>query len=602
MGLPSVFRAGPVSVAQFRYIALFHLVGPIFRRFRLRLCFGMAALLVVDLLQLTIPRYLKIGVDELEQGTADSHRLLLLCCFILLTAVVAAVLKYCWRTLLIGFSRYLETDLREQLFSHVLDMDQCFLNRHPPGEIMAHAANDLAAVQMAFGMGLAAAADILVLTGASVLFMLHISPPLTLTTLAPLPLLAACAWLLSRELHKRFEQVQAQFSLLTEFSRNTLVSIRMIKGCTREGQQIRDFDRLSRKYVRSSVSTAVMQGLLMPVSVLTGSAAMLIALYVGGRMVIANVITLGDFVAFTTFLSMLSMPLVMAGWVTGLLRRGLTSLARIHRLLTEESALAASLRPAPPGTAILQSRPRIALRQLSFTYPGAAAPALQKIELEIGPGVLGITGRTGSGKSTLCSLLVRLYPVPDQSFIFAGHDVNLLDPALIREQISYAGRTASLFSGTAAENISLARPEASLTEIKAAAKAAAVHEEILAMPDGYQTRLGERGVRLSGGQKQRLALARAILSHRPILIVDDGLSSLDADTSQQVFAALRERMTGKTLIVVTYQVSLLAAADHVLIMEQGRIADQGSHAQLLARNAFYQESTRGQQDRRRIGG
>lgn len=558
----------------------------------------MAALLVVDLLQLTIPGYLKIGVDELEQGAADSRRLVQLCLFILLTAFVAAGLKYCWRILLIGFSRYLEADLRERLFAHVLRMDQGFLNRHPPGDIMAHAANDLAAVQMAFGLGLAAAADILVLAGASLLFMLHINLRLTLIALAPLPLLVGCAWLLSRELHKRFEQVQAQFGLLTECARNTLISIRMIKSCTREELQMRHFARLSENYVRSSVRTAMMQGLLMPVAVLAGSAAMLLALYFGGRMVIDQAITLGDFVAFTTFLSMLSMPLAMAGAVTGLLRRGLTSLARIHRLLTEKADLTASLQQVSLNTIILQSRPRLSLRQLSFTYPSATAPALHEIDLEIGPGVLGITGKTGSGKSTLCSLLVRLYPVPDNSFFFAGHEVNQLDPALVRQQISYAGRTAFLFSGTAAENISLTKPDASLAEIQAAAQAAAVHDEIMAMPEGYQTRLGEKGLRLSGGQQQRLALARAILSKRPVLIVDDGLSSLDADTSQQVFAALRDLMRGKTLIVVTYHVRLLAAADHILIMDQGRIADQGSHEHLLLRNALYQESARSQQDRR----
>ncbi len=580
-------------------IALLHLVSPIFYRFRVRLFFGIAALVIVDLLQLTIPRYLKIGVDELKQGTADHQRLLQLCFFIILTALAAGVLKYFWRTLLIGFSRYVETDLRDRLFSHVLNMDQFFLNRHPPGDIMAYAANDLAAVQMAFGMGLAAAADILVFAGASVLFMVHISPSLTLTTLTPLPLLAICAWLLSRELHKRFDMVQTQFGLLTEFSRNTLISIRMIKGYTREEQQIRDFEKLGKEYVKSSVRTAMMQGLLFPVSVLTGSVAMLLALYFGGEMVIHNTITLGEFVAFTTFLAMLAMPLAVAGWVTGLLRRGLTSLERIQHLLTEESSLAPSLQPTPLSTSILQSRPHISLRQLSVTYPNTTSPALNKIDLEISPGVLGITGKTGSGKSTLCSLLVRLYPVTDGSFIFAGHDVNQLDLALVRQHISYAGRTTSLFSGTAAENISLARPSASLEEIEEAAKLAAVHEELLAMPDGYQTRLGEKGIRLSGGQKQRLALARAILANRPILIVDDGLSSLDADTGQQVFATLRDRMHGKTLIIVSYHIRLLADADHILIMDQGRIADQGSHAQLLARNSFYQESARKQQSRRR---
>ncbi|MGR0482574.1 MAG: ABC transporter ATP-binding protein [Candidatus Electronema sp. V4] len=574
---------------------LLRLLLPVCRRFRRQLLTGLAALLVSDMLYLTIPRYLKIGVDELAQGAATGGRLLLLSCLMLLTAAVTGLLRYLWRTQLIGLSRHLETDLRERLFGHVLSMDQSFFDRRPPGEIMAHATNDLAAVQMGFGMGLAAAADVTVMSSVAVLFMLRISPSLTLTAALPLPLLAVSAWLLSRELHRRFERVQEQFGLLTEFARNTLVSIRLIKSCTREEQQIEDFERLGREYVRRNMRTAVMQGLLLPVAMLTGSLGTLLVLHSGGRMVIGGVITIGDFVAFITYFAMLAMPLTTVGWAVGIVRRGLTSLARIGRLLAAESALERSLRTADSPAVILQSLPHISLRRLRFAYPGTITPALSDIDLEIGPGVLGITGRTGSGKSTLCRLLVRQYPVEDGACFFAGHDVNSLDPALIRRHVSYVGRNTLLFSGTAGENISLAKPEAAQEAVEEAAKLAGIHDEIMAMSDGYQTRIGEKGLRLSGGQKQRVALARALLADRPVLIIDDALSALDAETGEQVFAALRACQRGRTLVLVSHQVRLFAAADQVLLLDQGRIADHGSHEELLARNPYYQEAARRQQ-------
>jgi ATP-binding cassette subfamily B protein len=573
------------------------LLLPVFCRFRLRLLLGFSALIAVDLLQLTVPRYLKTGVDALASGGATRQQLLTLCLFILMTAAAAAGMRFCWRTLLLGFSRHQETILRDDLYAHVLTMDQVFFDRHLPGDLMAHAGNDLTAVQMAFGMGMVAVADIVVMSAAALFFMCQISIDLTLLSTAPLPFLAAGTWFFSRLLHKRFEQAQRQFSLLTEFSRNTLISIRLIKSCTREAQQILNFERLDQEYASASLRSAVIQGLLTPFSLLAGGGGMLLVLYLGGGMVIRKEISLGDFVAFSTYFAMLAMPLNMIGWATGIVRRGLTSFSRIASLRAEQSSLAASIRQPASPAAILQSRPHLSLRHLCFAYPGTVHAALTDINLEIGPGVLGITGRTGSGKSTLCRLLTRQYPVADHAFFVAGHDVNRLGPELIRRLISFVGREPQLFSGTAAENISLARPEASLAEIMEAAALAAVHKEIMAMPEGYQTRIGEKGLRLSGGQKQRFAIARALLAARPVLIADDALSALDAETAQIVFASLRNRQRGKTLIFVSHHVQLLSHADHVLILENGRIAEQGSPDWLMARSSFYQETARQQQGR-----
>ncbi len=571
---------------------LLGLIRPIYHRYLPRLLLGFLALLAVDFLQLTIPRYLKNGVDTLAGGTATGHSLLILGGYILVTAAFIGMLRFCWRTLIIGFSRRLEKILRNRLFSHILEMDRPFFDRHTTGDIMAHATNDLSAVQMACGMGMVAAADALVMSTAALFFMAHISPTLTLIAIIPMPLLAFCTWILSGRLHKRFDLVQEQFSLLTEFARNTMVSIRLIKGYTREHQQIKDFETLGREYVASNLKVAFIQGLLFPVATLVGNTGMLLVLYFGGRLVINNAITLGDFVAFVTYLYMLVWPMMAVGWVTNLAQRGLTSLARIYRLLAAEPLLTGTEKP--------DNKPQIQsfiflCRNLNFTYPNGVAPALSGVNLEIGPGILGVAGRTGSGKSTLCRLLTRQYPVAEGMLFFSGRDVNSFTPAMIRKQISYVSQQPVLFSSSVGENISLANPDASLDEITAVARLAAIHDEIMEMPDGYKTTIGERGLRLSGGQKQRIAIARALLADRPILIIDDALSALDTETEQQVFAGIRTRLQSKTVLIVSHRLRLLSGTDRVIVLDRGRIVDRGNHQQMLDRNDFYRAMARKQQ-------
>lgn len=571
---------------------LLGLLAPVFARYRYRLLVGFVALLSVDFLQLTIPKYLKHGVDTLTDGSADSRSLLITGGCILLTAAAIGVLRFCWRTLILGFSRRLEKILRNRLFAHILEMDRPFFDHRSTGDIMAHATNDLSAVQMACGMGMVAAADALVMSTAALFFMAAISLPLTLIAIIPMPLLALCTKVLSGKLHKRFDLVQQQFGLLTEFARNTMVSIRLIKGYTRERRQINEFEILGRRYLEQNLKVAVIQGLLFPVSTLVGNIGMLLILYFGGRQVIAGTITLGDFVAFVTYMYMLIWPMMAVGWVTNLVQRGLTSLARIYRILMARPLLD----PAGKSGKPLQiTTCAFSCKKLSFTYPGGGEPALADLDLEIGPGILGVAGRTGSGKSTLCRLLSRQYPVLQGSLYFSGHDVNDLAPAAVRSQISYVGQQPVLFSGSVAENISLAVPDAPIEAIQEAAHRAAMHTEIMEMDQGYATIIGERGIRLSGGQKQRLALARALLADRQVLIIDDALSALDVETEQEVFAGIRTRLQGKTVVIVSHRLKLLSGTDHVIVLNRGRLADQGSHQQLLHRNALYQAMAAKQQ-------
>lgn len=566
-----------------RLAELLKLVRPSFLTHRSRLLLGLAALLAVDILQLIIPRIIKRGVDGLAAHDISQATLLHLGGIILLFALCIALLRFCWRYLIIGFSRLLEQAVRNRLFTHILKMDAQFFEKYTTGDLMAHSSNDLNAIQMACGMGMVAAVDAFVISIAAIGFMIHIHGHLTLLALLPMPFLALFTRILSAKLHQRFATVQEQFSSLTEFARSTLISIRLIKAYTTETFQSGRFDVLGQGYVQSNLRVAVIQGLIFPIATLVGNLGMLLVLWFGGRLVIDGTISIGDFVAFITYLYMLVWPMMAIGWVTNLVQRGLTSLNRIHALVTSRPAL-----PDPADQGLAPAvHPTFFLRGLTFSYLKASHPALDNIELELGPGIHGITGRTGSGKSTLCRLLARLYPVSDRQLFFNDMDVNRLPLKYIRDHISYVGQEPILFSDTIAANIALGKPEASHQEIETAARYAAIHTDIMELQDGYAALIGERGVKLSGGQRQRLALARALLYDRPILIIDDGLSAVDVATEHIVFHGLQQRLAGKTVIIVSNRIKLLSMTDRIIILEEGRIAFDGLHDDLLQRSSLY---------------
>ena len=562
--------------------ATIRLLGPYVRTYRRMLLWGIVALLAVDLLQLFIPRVIKEAVDDLQHGLASPASLLKQGGLILLYAIGIAVCRFAWRYLVLGFSRLLERDLRNRLLDRLVRLDRPFFNRHTAGEIMALSGNDLANVQMACGIGLVSFIDAFIMTGAALAFMAYIHPGLTLLALAPMPLLALLTGLLSALLHRRYKLVQEQFSTLTEFARSTLSAIRLIKAYTQEERQSQRFDRLGQEYVSNNIRLAMVQGVLTPFSTLIANISLLLVLFFGGRLTIAGTISIGDFVAFLTYLALLTWPMMALGWVANLFQRGVTSLHRIRLVLEEEPLLHDPLdpAPAPPGA-------NLSVRHLSFRYQGQNAPTLADLNLDIRPGLLGIVGRTGSGKSALCQLLARLFPVADGQLFLDGVDYNRLTLAAVRARIAYVPQEAILFADTIRSNIGFGRPEASEAEIEQAARAAGIHEEIVAFKEGYQSRVGEKGLLLSGGQRQRLALARALLLDRPIVIIDDGLSAVDTDTEHRIIANFSTWLPGRTCIMVSHRVAPLLAADQIIVMEQGRIVARGSHQELLERSDFY---------------
>jgi ATP-binding cassette subfamily B protein len=413
--------------------------------------------------------------------------------------------------------------------------------------------------------------------------MIYIHPTLTLIAVSPMPILVILTKLLSGRLHLRFKRVQEQFSILTEFARSSLSSIRLIKAYTQETPQTERFNNLGRTYIRHNLKLAVVHGTLFPVSGFIANISLLLVIFFGGRLTITGAITIGDFVAFISYLFMLTWPMMALGWVANLLQRGITSLDRLQGVFKARPVLQEPVAPVTPPAAA----GNIAIRDLNFFYPNQSEPALKQLTIEIRPGLTGLVGRTGCGKTTLCNLLARLYPVDNGAIFLENIDVNRLSLTAMRSRIAYVPQEVTLFSDTIGANIAMGMIDAGQEQIEAAARAAAIHEEIMTMRDGYRTMVGERGVLLSGGQRQRIALARALVLKRPIVIIDDGLSAVDMQTEHAIIRALTEYLRDRTCIIVSHRIAPLMDAAEILVMDHGRIVDRGCHSHLMRHNDFY---------------
>ncbi len=565
------------------FFSVIDIVSPYFRKYLPRIVAGFFALIAVDLLQLLIPRVIKWAVDDLKRGIATPDQLARYALYIVSLALGVGIMRFCWRYLILGFSRRLEMHLRNRIFSHVLTLDKAFFLRKATGDVMALMTNDLMAVQLSTGMGLVAFADAIIMTSAAVGFMAYINPKLTLIAVAPMPLLAVTTKILTAKLHFRFKKVQETFSKLTEFARTSISNIRLMKAYNQEPFQTSRFGILGDEYIRDNLKLATVHGLLFPLSIFTANLSMLLVVYFGGKLTIKGTITTGDFVAFISYLFMLSWPMMAIGWVSNLFQRGITSLDRIKGLLMEKPSLRCSSSAKTPP----RINGKIEITKLRFAYPYRDREVLKGIDLEIRPGVLGIVGKTGSGKTTLCNVLARIYPIRSKSVFLDGTDINDLPIDYIRKAVAYVPQEPVIFSDTVASNIAIGKPDATQEEIEQAARSASIHDEIIRMTDGYETRVGEKGVKLSGGQKQRLALARVLLLNRPILIIDDALSAVDIETEQRIIKAIISHLAHKTCIIVSHRIAPLTLATKIAVMDNGRIVARGTHEELLEKNAFY---------------
>jgi len=544
-----------------------------------------------------VPLIIRDAIDRLARGDGN-----LLQSGLMITGLAAVVMafRFLWRFFLIGAARRIERDLRAKLYSHLLGLSASFYNETKTGDLMAHATNDIEAVTRACGFGVLTIADPLFMIPVSVAIMLSIDPRLTWYAILPLPVLTLLMLWFGKAIHSRFESVQAAFSTLMEKVRETVSGIRVVKSFVQERGTEADFAKTNQLQVNENMALVRIHGLFHPLIELLSGASLVIILWIGGIDVVRGSISLGDFVAFTQYLSMLIWPMIAIGWAVNLLQRGRASLERINRILAETPEI---IEPSKPrglrGT-------RIDIHDLTFAYPSAdgrpAAPALSDIQLTIDEGTtLGIVGLTGSGKSTLAHLIPRIFDPPVGAICIGGVDIRDVALDQLRQSIGFVPQDPFLFSASIAENIAFGQPHASRKAIEEAATLAGVHDEILQFPNAYDTTVGERGISLSGGQKQRVAIARALLLDPQIVIFDDPLSAVDAEREEFILDKLREFFRGRTSILIAHRISAVMHADHTIVIDKGRIVERGTHAELVTIGGIYNRIWRLQQEERRVG-
>jgi ATP-binding cassette subfamily B multidrug efflux pump len=562
----------------------YRMLFPYFRQGLIPLGVGIGLLLLVDFLQLIIPRFIKGAIDELTMKQTQPPGLLKYLFLILATASLIFLLRMIWRRLIFGQARRIEEALRNRLFHHLLVLSPSYYHRTAIGDLMAHATNDMEAVRMALGMGLVSLVDSLVLGSAAILFMAYINLNLTLISLWPIPLVAFLTQRLTKLLQHRFEGVQSTFSRIMEKVRESLVGIAVVKAYTLQEREAGRLTEYSLEYQEQNIRLARVTASLFPLSPLMTNLSLALLLWVGGQQVLNKEITTGDFVAFISYLGLLAWPVMALGWVINLIKRGAVSLERIERILNERPEIADS-----PG---LRALPRIQgllkIKNLSFTYSSEAQPALDQISLELqAGGTYLITGKTGAGKTTLAMLMVRLLEPTRGSISLDGKAIHDIPLSQLRETVSLIPQEPFLFSETIRANLLLANPEADEKGLWEVLNLAAFGDEVHAFNQGLDTLVGEKGVLLSGGQKQRLSLARALLMNPPVLILDNTLSSVDLNTERRILQSLGSYRKGKTTLYISHRLIGLEGVDQIFLLENGGLVETGDHRQLMVEKGLY---------------
>jgi ATP-binding cassette subfamily B protein len=530
------------------------------------------------------PKFLRSAVDGLSRGDPRS-KVLIFAGLLVLISLIKGVFLYSQRWILIGISREIEFDIRNDLFRNLERQDSGFYQRYRTGDIMARMTNDLSAVRMLLGPAIMYSANTVLFTIGALFFLLHISPWLTLVALAPTPVASILVQYLGRKIHDRFERIQASFSEISSHAQENYSGARLVRAFAREESQIGIFEQLNRRYIARSLRLVQLMGMLWPTLEFILGLSMIITLLAGGHLVIAHRITVGEFVAFNTYMIMLTFPIIAIGWVVNLFQRGTASVQRIDELLRAEPAIDNSAAdPTIPVDAVFQGE--IEFRNLSFSY--GETPVLRDISLKIPAGSsLAIVGPTGSGKSTLVNLIARLYEAPEGSLLVDGRPVRDYPLAVLRRNIGMVPQETFLFSETIRENLAFSASNASADDLLKAAEAAHIRKEFEEFPQGFETMVGERGVTLSGGQKQRSAIARALLRRPAILILDDALASVDTYTEERILGGLRDYTADSTTILISHRISTVRNADQIAVLNHGQIVELGRHDELLALDGYY---------------
>ncbi len=566
---------------------LFRHLKKILFKYKFQYAFGILFIIICDALQLYTPGVLGQLTNDIEKRVLTQEKVYHYMFLVMALALGVALFRYLWRKLVVTTSRRIEYDMRKNLFNHLEKLSTNYFHHNTTGSLMAHATNDINSIRMSFGMGVVMIVDSSFLTIFTIYRMLtQTNIKLTLLALIPMPFIALTTLIMGGVIQGRFKNVQEAFEDLTTKVQEAFSGIRVIKAFTREDNENESFANANENNLKANMKLVRIFGIMFPLIMFISTLSLITAISLGGIMVINNEIEFGKYVEFMLYLGLLTWPILAIGWVVNVLQRGIASLKRINAIMDEEPEII----DAVDATYKDNLEASIEIKDLSFIYPETGVDVLKDINVSIPAGkTLAIVGKTGSGKTTLANLMLRLYEAKDGAIKIGGHSINKMTMKQLRDTIGYVPQDNFLFSTKIKDNIAFSNSSMSQEDIETAAKIAHVHEEILSFPNGYDTLLGEKGINLSGGQKQRISIARAIAKDPDIIIFDDSLSAVDTKTENSILKYLKHEIKEKTVIIIAHRISTIKDADEIIVLDETKIIERGRHDELVALDGLYND-------------